>query len=204
MKSELVKTGLTKAPHRALLKATGLTDEEIANPFIGVVNSFNEIVPGHIGLREISDAVKRGIIAEGGTPLEFPAIAVCDGISMNHEGMKYSLMSREVVCDSIEIMAKAHSLDGLILIPSCDKVVPGMLMAAARINIPSVVISGGPMLAGRFNNKNADITTVFEAVGKVANNTMDYKQLHCLEESACPTCGSCSGMFTANSMNCMT
>lgn len=204
MKSELVKTGLTKAPHRALLKATGLTDEEIAKPFIGVVNSFNEIVPGHIGLREISDAVKRGIIAEGGTPLEFPAIAVCDGISMNHEGMKYSLVSREVVCDSIEIMAKAHSLDGLVLIPSCDKVVPGMLMAAARINIPSVVISGGPMLAGRFNNKNADITTVFEAVGKVANNTMDYKQLHCLEESACPTCGSCSGMFTANSMNCMT
>lgn len=204
MKSELVKTGLTKAPHRALLKATGLTDEEIAKPFIGVVNSFNEIVPGHIGLREISDAVKKGILAEGGTPLEFPAIAVCDGISMNHEGMKYSLVSREVICDSIEIMTKAHSLDALVLIPSCDKAVPGMLMAAARINIPTVVISGGPMLAGKFDNKNADITTVFEAVGRVANKTMDYKQLHCLEESACPTCGSCSGMFTANSMNCMT
>jgi len=204
MKSELVKTGLTKAPHRALLKATGLTDEEIAKPFIGVVNSFNEIVPGHIGLREISDAVKKGILAEGGTPLEFPAIAVCDGISMNHEGMRYSLVSREVICDSIEIMTKAHSLDALVLIPSCDKAVPGMLMAAARINIPTVVISGGPMLAGKFDNKNADITTVFEAVGRVANKTMDYKQLHCLEESACPTCGSCSGMFTANSMNCMT
>lgn len=204
MKSELVKTGLTKAPHRALLKATGLTDEEIAKPFIGVVNSFNEIVPGHIGLREISDAVKKGILAEGGTPLEFPAIAVCDGISMNHEGMKYSLVSREVICDSIEIMTKAHSLDALVLIPSCDKAVPGMLMAAARINIPTVVISGGPMLAGKFDNKNADITTVFEAVGRGANKTMDYKQLHCLEESACPTCGSCSGMFTANSMNCMT
>lgn len=204
MKSELVKTGLTKAPHRALLKATGLTDEEIAKPFIGVVNSFNEIVPGHIGLREISDAVKKGILAEGGTPLEFPAIAVCDGISMNHEGMKYSLVSREVICDSIEIMTKAHSLDALVLIPSCDKAVPGMLMAAARINIPTVVISGGPMLAGKFDNKNADITTVFEAVGRVANKTMDYKQLHYLEESACPTCGSCSGMFTANSMNCMT
>lgn len=204
MKSELVKTGLTKAPHRALLKATGLTDEELAKPFIGVVNSFNEIVPGHIGLREISDAVKKGILAEGGTPLEFPAIAVCDGISMNHEGMKYSLVSREVICDSIEIMTKAHSLDALVLIPSCDKAVPGMLMAAARINIPTVVISGGPMLAGKFDNKNADITTVFEAVGRVANKTMDYKQLHCLEESACPTCGSCSGMFTANSMNCMT
>ncbi|MDY2986261.1 MAG: dihydroxy-acid dehydratase [Peptoniphilus sp.] len=204
MKSGLAKSGLTKAPHRALLKATGLTDEEIAKPFVGIVNSFNEIVPGHVGLREISEAVKRGVLAEGGTPLEFPAIAVCDGISMNHEGMKYSLVSREVICDSIEIMARAHSLDALVLIPSCDKVVPAMLMAAARVNIPSIIISGGPMLAGKFNGKNADITTVFEAVGKVADNKMTCDELKCLEESACPTCGSCSGMFTANSMNCMT
>ena len=167
MKSELAKSGLTKAPHRALLKATGLTDEEISKPFVGIVNSFNEIVPGHVGLREISEAVKRGVLAEGGTPLEFPAIAVCDGISMNHEGMKYSLVSREVICDSIEIMARAHSLDALVLIPSCDKVVPAMLMAAARVNIPSIIISGGPMLAGKFNGENADITTVLKLLGKL-------------------------------------
>lgn len=204
MKSELAKSGLTKAPHRALMKATGLTDEEINKPFIGIVNSFNEIVPGHIGLREITEAVKRGVLASGGTPLEFPAIAVCDGISMNHEGMKYSLVSREIICDSIEVMARAHSLDALVLIPSCDKVVPAMLMAAARVNIPSIIISGGPMLAGKFNGNHADITTVFEAVGKVANNQMSLEELSCLEANACPTCGSCSGMFTANSMNCMT
>lgn len=204
MKSDKVKLGLTKTPHRALMKATGLIDEEISKPLIGVVNSFNEIVPGHIGLREIAEAVKRGVLSSGGTPLEFPAIAVCDGISMNHEGMKYSLVSREVICDSIEIMARAHSLDALVLIPSCDKVVPGMLMAAARLNIPSIIISGGPMLSGRHNNRPVDITTVFEAVGKVANNSMNLDELAKLEEVACPTCGSCSGMFTANSMNCMT
>lgn len=204
MKSDKVKLGLTKAPHRALMKATGLTDEEISKPFVGIVNSFNEIVPGHVGLRELTEAVKRGVLASGGTPLEFPAIAVCDGISMNHEGMRYSLVSREIICDSIEVMARAHSLDALVLIPSCDKVVPGMLMAAARVNIPAIIISGGPMLSGRYNNKPADITTVFEAVGKVANNSMNLQELTKLEESACPTCGSCSGMFTANSMNCMT
>lgn len=204
MKSDLAKKGLTKAPHRALLKATGLTDEEIAKPFIGVVNSFNEIVPGHVGLNEISDAVKKSILANGGTPLEFPAIAVCDGISMNHEGMKYSLVSREIICDSIEVMAKAHSLDALVLIPSCDKVVPGMLMAAARINIPAIIVSGGPMLKGRHGGKNVDITTIFEAVGKVTNKEMSLEELSELEKNACPTCGSCSGMFTANSMNCMT
>ncbi len=204
MKSSLAKQGLTKAPHRSLLKASGLTDEEINKPFVGIVNSFNEIVPGHVNLREITEAVKRGVLISGGTPLEFPSIAVCDGISMNHEGMKYSLVSREIICDSIEVMARAHSLDALVLIPSCDKVVPGMLMAAARINIPTIVISGGPMLAGRYQDKNVDLTTVFEAVGKVTTGQMCEEDLLGLENNACPTCGSCSGMFTANSMNCMT
>lgn len=203
MNSDKVKKGITKAPHRSLLKATGLTDEEIDKPLIGVVNSFNEIVPGHVELRQIAEAVKRGVLMEGGTPLEFPSIAVCDGIAMNHEGMKYSLVSREIIADSIEIMTKAHGLDGLVLIPSCDKVVPGMLMAAARINVPSIIVSGGPMLAGRFNNEKVDLTTVFEGVGKVCSNKMTEDELKSLEESACPTCGSCSGMFTANSMNCM-
>ncbi len=204
MNSDKVKKGITKAPHRSLLKAAGLTDEEIDKPLIGVVNSFNEIVPGHVELRQIAEAVKRGVLMEGGTPLEFPSIAVCDGIAMNHEGMKYSLVSREIIADSIEIMTKAHGLDALVLIPSCDKVVPGMLMAAARINVPSIIVSGGPMLAGRFNNEKVDLTTVFEGVGKVCSNKMTEKELKCLEENACPTCGSCSGMFTANSMNCMT
>ena len=204
MRSNYVKQGLTKAPHRALLKASGLIDEEINNPLVGIVNSFNEIVPGHVHLKDITEAVKRGVLMGGGTPLEFPSIAVCDGIAMNHEGMKYSLVSREIIADSIEIMVKAHGLDGLVLIPSCDKVVPGMLMAAARLNIPSIIISGGPMLKGRHNDKDVDITTVFEAVGKVSKNMMTYDELYELEESACPTCGSCSGMFTANSMNCMT
>ena len=204
MSSKNVKQGYTKAPHRALLKASGLIDEELEKPFIGIVNSFNEIVPGHTHLREITEAVKKGVLIGGGTPLEFPSIAVCDGIAMNHEGMKYSLVSREIIADSIEIMVKAHGLDGLVLIPSCDKVVPGMLMAAARLNIPSIVVSGGPMLPGNYKGKSADLITVFEAVGKVANNTMDEEDLYELEENACPTCGSCAGMFTANSMNCMT
>ena len=204
MRSNYVKQGLTKAPHRSLLKASGLIDEEINNPLVGIVNSFNEIVPGHVHLKDITEAVKRGVLMGGGTPLECPSIAVCDGIAMNHEGMKYSLVSREIRADSIEIRVKAHGLDGLVLIPSCDKVVPGMLMAAARLNIPSIVISGGPMLKGRHNDKDVDITTVFEAVGKVSKNMMTYDELYELEESACPTCGSCSGMFTANSMNCMT
>ena len=204
MASDLVKFGLTKAPHRSLLKASGLTDEEINKPFIGIVNSFNEIVPGHIELRQIAEAVKKGVLMEGGTPLEFPAIAVCDGIAMNHEGMKYSLVSREIIADSIEIMAKAHGLDALVLIPSCDKVVPAMLMAAARLNIPSIIVSGGPMLAGKYNNQRVDLTTVFEGVGKVSSNSMTEEELLELEDCACPTCGSCAGMFTANSMNCMT
>lgn len=204
MRSNLAKEGITKAPHRSLLKATGLTDEEIRKPFIGVVNSFNEIVPGHVELRQIADCVKRGILMEGGTPLEFPAIAVCDGIAMNHEGMKYSLVSREIIADSVEVMAKAHSLDGLVLIPSCDKVVPGMLMAAARLNIPCIIVSGGPMLAGDHKGEAVDLSTMFEAVGKVSAGSMTEEELCDLENCACPTCGSCSGMFTANSMACMT
>ena len=203
MRSEKVKVGLTKAPHRSLLKASGYTDEEINKPFVGIVNSFNEIVPGHIHLRELAESVKRGVLIGGGTPLEFPAIAVCDGIAMNHEGMKYSLVSREIIADSIEIMAKAHGLDGLVLMPSCDKVVPGMLMAAARLNIPCIVLSGGPMLAGNYKDERVDLISTFEGVGKVTNNEMSIDELLELEEVACPTCGSCAGMFTANSMNCL-
>ncbi len=204
MRSDRVKEGPEKAPHRSLLKALGLTNEEIRQPFIGVVNSFNEIVPGHKHLREVAEAVKRGVLMKGGTPLEFPAIAVCDGIAMNHEGMKYSLASRELIADSIEVMAKAHAFDGLVLIPSCDKVVPAMLMAAARLNIPSIIVSGGPMLAGKMKGKVADLSLVFEAVGAFKAGNMDEEELSMLEDKACPGCGSCSGMFTANSMNCMT
>jgi len=203
MGSKLVKEGLTKAPHRSLFKASGLTDEEIERPLIGVVNSFNEIVPGHVGLNDITEAVKKGVLMAGGTPLEFPAIAVCDGIAMNHEGMKYSLASRELIADSIETMALAHGLDGLVIIPNCDKNVPGSMMAAARLNIPAIIVSGGPMLSGRYNDKHVDLISVFEGVGSVTNNKMTRKELGELENSACPTCGSCSGMFTANSMNCM-
>lgn len=204
MGSESVKIGLSKAPHRSLLKASGLTDQEISKPFIGVVNMFNEIVPGHVGLNEIAEAVKRGVLIAGGTPLEFPGIAVCDGIAMNHEGMKYSLASRELITDSIETMAMAHGLDGLVIIPNCDKTVPAALMAAARINIPSIIVSGGPMLAGRHKGSNIDLVTVFEGVGAVTSNTMEMDELEFIENNACPTCGSCAGMFTANSMNCMT
>ena len=203
MGSKLVKEGLTKAPHRSLFKASGLTDEEMSRPLIGVVNSFNEIVPGHVGLNDITEAAKKGVLMAGGTPLEFPAIAVCDGIAMNHEGMKYSLSSRELIADSIEAMTIAHGLDGLVIIPNCDKNVPGSMMAAARINIPTIVISGGPMLAGKFKNKDVDLISVFEGVGSVTTKDMTMEDLAALENSACPTCGSCSGMFTANSMNCM-
>lgn len=203
MRSDNLKMGVSRAPHRALLKSLGLTDEEIKRPFIGVVNSFNEIVPGHVELNSIAEAVKTGIKMAGGVPFEFPTIAVCDGLAMNHEGMKYSLASRELIADTIETMTLAHSLDGLVLIPNCDKVVPGMMMAAARLNIPSIIVSGGPMLAGRYNNKKVDLTTVFEGVGKFSNGEMTEDELKKLESCACPTCGSCSGMFTANSMNCM-
>lgn len=204
MNSNKVKSGVEKAPHRSLMKALGLTNEEIKKPLIGVVNSFNEIVPGHKHLREIAEAVKHGVLMEGGTPLEFPSISVCDGIAMNHEGMKYSLVSREIIADSVEVMTRAHGLDGLVLIPNCDKSVPGMLMAAARIDIPAIIVSGGPMLAGKVGGKKVDLSTVFEAVGSLSAGTMDEEDLEELENNACPSCGSCSGMFTANSMNCMT
>ena len=204
MNSNKVKSGVEKAPHRSLLKALGLTNEEIERPLIGVVNSFNEIVPGHKHLREIAEAVKKGVIMEGGTPLEFPSISVCDGIAMNHEGMKYSLVSREIIADSIEVMTMAHGLDGLVMIPNCDKSVPGMMMAAARLDIPTIIVSGGPMLAGKVNGNKVVLSTVFEAVGAVSAGTMSENDLYDLENKACPGCGSCSGMFTANSMNCMT
>ncbi len=204
MRSDSMKKGLVRAPSRALLKAMGLTNEEIERPLIGVVNSANEVVPGHIHLDRIAEAAKAGVRIAGGTPLEFPTIGVCDGLAMGHEGMKYSLASRELIADSIEIMAKAHPFDGLILIPNCDKVVPGMLMAALRLNLPAIVISGGPMLAGKFQGKKADVITVFEAVGMVTANKMSALELAELEEEACPGCGSCAGMFTANSMNCLT
>lgn len=204
MKSDSVKKGIEKAPHRSLFKSLGLTNEELDKPLIGVVNTYNEIVPGHVHLRNIVEAVKRGVLMEGGTPLEFPTIAVCDGIAMNHEGMKYSLPSRELITDSIEIMAKAHGLDGLVLVPNCDKTVPAVLMAAARLNIPAIIVSGGPMLAGKVDGKKIDLTTVFEGVGAVKAGKMTEEELIRIEDNACPGCGSCSGMFTANSMNCMT
>lgn len=203
MYSDIVKKGLEKTPHRSLFKASGLTDEEIARPLIGVVSSKNEIIPGHIQLDKIAEAVKSGVRMAGGTPLEFPAIGVCDGIAMGHVGMKYSLASRELIADSIESMALAHGLDALVLIPNCDKIVPGMLIAAARLNIPAIVCSGGPMLSMNFKGKNRDLNTAFEAVGAFKAGTIDENELLELEEAACPSCGSCSGMFTANSMNCL-
>jgi dihydroxy-acid dehydratase len=202
--SDAMKQGLEKAPHRSLFKAMGYIDEELNQPLIGIVNSQNEVVPGHIHLDTIANAVKAGVRMAGGTPIEFPAIGVCDGIAMNHTGMKYSLASRELIADSIEVMSLAHAFDGLVLIPNCDKVVPGMLMAAARLNIPAIVVSGGPMLAGKFQGNKVSVTTVFEAVGAVNSGKMTMAELAELEEQACPGCGSCSGMFTANSMNCLT
>ncbi|MBO8137942.1 MAG: dihydroxy-acid dehydratase [Desulfotomaculum sp.] len=203
MRSDAMKKGLARAPHRSLFKALGITDEELSRPLIGVVNSQNDIVPGQKHLDEIASAVKAGIRMAGGTPIEFSTIAVCDGIAMGHSGMKYSLASRELIADSIEIMAQAHPFDGLVLIPNCDKVVPGMLMAAARLNIPAVVVSGGPMLAGRFDGRAVSVSSMFEAVGAVRAGKMSEADLKELEDSACPGCGSCSGMFTANSMNCL-
>ncbi|MEA2014338.1 MAG: dihydroxy-acid dehydratase [Thermodesulfobacteriota bacterium] len=204
MRSDLMKKGLERAPHRSLYKAMGYTDEELNRPMIGVVNSANEIIPGHIHLNMIAEAVKAGIRISGGTPVTFPTIGVCDGIAMGHIGMKYSLASRELIADSIEIMATAHPFDGLVMVTNCDKIVPGMLMAALRLNIPSIVVSGGPMMAGKFNGKPVDLISVFEGVGEVKSNRMDEKALKFLEDCACPGCGSCSGMFTANSMNCVT
>jgi len=199
MKSDRVKKGVERAPHRALFKAMGYTDEQIARPLIGIVNSFNEVVPGHIHLQNIARAVKDGVLMSGGTPMEFNTIGVCDGIAMGHEGMKYSLASREIITDSIECMVKAHGFDALVFIPNCDKIVPGMLMAAARLDLPSIFISGGPMLS----LDGEDLSTVFEAVGRVKSGSMSEEELSSLEEIACPGCGSCAGMFTANSMNCL-
>lgn len=204
MKSDVVKTGLDKAPHRSLFKAMGYTDEEIRRPIIGIANSANEIIPGHADLAKISAAVKTGVRIAGGTPMEFSTIGVCDGIAMGHDGMHYSLASREIIADSIEIMARAHAFDALVLIPNCDKIIPGMLMAAARVNIPTIVISGGPMLAGRYRGKDISLTQMFEGVGEFVAGKITEEDLLEMEDSACPGCGSCSGMFTANSMNCLT
>ena len=199
-----MKLGVERAPQRSLLKATGLTDSQIRKPIIGIVNSFNEVVPGHIHLQTIARAVKDGVLAAGGTPIEFNVIGVCDGIAMGHEGMKYSLVTREIIADSVECMAKALCFDGLVFIPNCDKIVPGMLIAAARLNIPSVFCSGGPMLSlCSDEGKAMDLNSVFEAVGSIKKGTIDEKRLEYFEENACPGCGSCSGMFTANSMNCL-
>lgn len=204
MRSKKMTGGLEKAPHRSLLYALGLTREEISRPLVGVVNAANEVVPGHIHLDTIADAVKAGIRAAGGTPMEFPAIAVCDGLAMNHEGMRFSLPSRELIADSIEIMATAHPFDALVFIPNCDKSVPGMLMAMLRMNIPSVLVSGGPMAAGTTKGGGgADLINVFEGVGQVKLGKMTEEELEDLSETACPGCGSCAGMFTANSMNCL-
>jgi len=204
MRSDKIKKGISRAPHRSLLMADGYEKWEIERPWVGIANAYNSIIPGHMHLRSLVEAVKAGIYAAGGLPLEFPTIGVCDGLAMNHEGMRYSLASREHIMDSIEIMAKAHGFDALVLVPNCDKIVPGMAMAAARLNIPAIILSGGPMLAGRDVDKNVvDLSSMFEAVGKCAAGVITEDELGKLESIACPTCGSCSGMFTANTMNCM-
>ena len=204
MRSDSVKTGTQQAPHRSLLNALGYTEEERRRPMIGIVSSYNEIVPGHMNLDKIVEAVKMGVAMAGGTPIVFPAIAVCDGIAMGHVGMKYSLVTRDLIADSTECMAMAHGFDGLVCIPNCDKNVPGLLMAAARLNIPTIFVSGGPMLAGRIKGQKKSLSSMFEAVGSVAAGTMTMEELCEFEEKVCPTCGSCSGMYTANSMNCLT
>ena len=204
MNSNQVKLGVERAPHRSLFKAMGLTDEELARPLVGVVNSYNEVIPGHIHLRTIVESVKAGIRMAGGTPLEFPAIGLCDGIAMGHAGMHYSLASRELIADSTESVALATCFDAMVMVPNCDKIVPGLLMAAARVNIPTVVVSGGAMMAGRVGERAVSLSTVFEAVGSVKAGKMEESELACYENNACPSCGSCSGMFTANSMNCLT
>lgn len=204
MRSKALKQGIERAPHRSLLRAVGYTDREIDQPFIGIINSFNEIVPGHTHLRQIAAAAAAGVRMAGGTPFECSTISVCDGLAMNHQGMKYSLPSRELIADSVEILAQAHAFDALLLIANCDKVVPAMLMAAARLNIPSLIISGGPMLAGWLDEEYVDLSDVFNAVGAVARGEMSAAELQRLEQAACPGCGSCAGMFTANTMNCLT
>ena len=204
MNSEHVREGVQSAPHRSLFNALGYTKEEMKKPMIGVVCSYNEIVPGHINLDKIAEAVKMGIAEAGGMPVEFPAIAVCDGIAMGHTGMKYSLVTRDLIADSTECMARAHQFDGLVMIPNCDKNVPGLLMAAARVNIPTVFVSGGPMLAGKVRGEKRSLSSMFEAVGEYEAGKINMEELKLYEENVCPTCGSCSGMYTANSMNCLT
>lgn len=204
MKSDAVKTGMQQAPHRSLFNALGITEEELKKPLVGIVSSYNEIVPGHMNLDKIVEAVKQGVAMAGGTPIVFPAIAVCDGIAMGHIGMKYSLVTRDLIADSTECMALAHQFDALVMVPNCDKNVPGLLMAAARVNIPTVFVSGGPMLAGHVKGKKTSLSSMFEAVGAYAAGTMTEEDVQDFEDHACPTCGSCSGMYTANSMNCLT
>ena len=203
MNSQVVRKGLERAPHRSLLWALGLSDEEMNRPFVGVINSFNEIIPGHLHLNKLADAVKAGVRMAGGTPFECNTIGVCDGIAMNHTGMKYSLASRELIADSVETVTLAHAFDAIVLVPACDKIIPGMLMAAARLDIPAVVVTGGPMLAGRRGRQVLDLNSAFLAVGAASNGTMSEAQVEAIEKACCPTCGSCSGMFTANTMSCL-
>ncbi len=204
MRSDAIKVGIQRAPHRALLKALGITDEDMNKPFIAVVNSYTNIIPGHIHLNQIATAVKEGIFSAGGVPFEFNTIGICDGIAMGHNGMRYSLPSRELIADSVEVMVQAHRFDGIVLISTCDKITPGMLMAAARLNIPTLMITGGPMLSGIYKGKKVGTDSMFEAIGKVSAGKMDEEELKCLEDLACPSCGSCNGLFTANTMACVT
>ena len=204
MKSDVIKVGVNAAPQRSLLNALGLTEEEMKKPIIGIVSSKNDIVPGHMNIDKVVEAVKMGVALAGGVPIVFPAIAVCDGIAMGHEGMKYSLVTRELIADSTEAMAKAHAFDALVMVPNCDKNVPGLLMAAARINVPTIFVSGGPMLAGHVKGKKTSLSSMFEAVGAYTANKISAEELNEFENKACPSCGSCSGMYTANSMNCLT
>ena len=204
MKSDAVKKGVQQAPHRSLFHALGMTKEELERPLVGIVSSYNEIVPGHMNLDKIVDAVKQGVAMAGGTPVVFPAVAVCDGIAMGHIGMKYSLVTRDLIADSTESMALAHQFDALVMVPNCDKNVPGLLMAAARINVPTVFVSGGPMMAGHVQGHKTSLSSMFEAVGAYSAGKMTQQEVEEFENQACPTCGSCSGMYTANSMNCLT
>jgi dihydroxy-acid dehydratase len=204
LRSDAVKVGVERAPHRALLKALGISDSDLTKPFIGVVNSYTNVVPGHAHLNQVADAVKAGVVGAGGVPFEFNTIGICDGIAMGHSGMRYSLPSRELIADSVEVMVKAHRFDGIVLITTCDKITPGMLMAAARLNIPAIMVTGGPMLSGAYKGKKVGTDTMFEAIGKVAAGKMTEEELKALEDVACPGCGSCNGMFTANTMACVT
>lgn len=204
MRSDTIKFGVQRAPHRALLKALGLSDRDFNKPFIALANSFTTVIPGHAHLNQVAEAVKAGVVAAGGVPFEFNTIGICDGLAMGHEGMKYSLPSRELIADSVELMVQSHRFDGIVMISNCDKITPGMLMAAARINIPAIMVTGGPMLSGVFRGKKVGTASIFEAVGEVAAGKMSENELKALEDAACPSCGSCNGMFTANTMACMT